>query len=352
MSRRRLLGFLVVVSVSPLVGADVVIGQAGAPGITLSEEILALGVEDGEPSQIFGDITGVITLRDGNILLLDGKAGVLSLFSPEGTLIDAAGRIGDGPGEFRNPKLVGVRHDSILVLDAMLRRISVFATASRGLSFVRTFGVSGWSADACLMGERLFLLAYSEGIILHEYSLDGTLLRSFGGPLGLDLPITRGGTIRGRLVCDVNRPMLYALSRQFGTVAAYSVSDGTHRWSVVPAGFVPAEMTPYDNGNGMRFGPGKGGITDNLVSGIVVTPNVILFQASRTQYRDSGSPGLGVLRSTRTFLIDASTGKALAEARSELPLILEAGNGHAWTVDTTDFPRIVRRRLQVSSQDH
>ncbi len=101
----------------------------------------------------------------------------------------------------------------------------------------------------------------------------------------------------------------------------------------------------------MRFGPGKGGITDNLVSAVVVTPNMLLVQASRVRYRDSGSPGLGVLRSTRTFLIDASTGKVLAEARSELPLIVEVGNGHAWTADTTDFPRIVRRRLHVSSQD-
>ncbi len=248
MNRRWFVEVLAVLSVCSLAGVNSAMGQTGAPEVTLSEGILALGVEDGEPSQVFGDIAGVITLRDRRILLLDGKAGLLSLFSPEGALLDAEGRIGDGPGEFRNPKLVAVRRDSVLVLDTMLRRISVFALGSGGLTFARTFGIAGWPADACLMGERLFLLAYSDGTILHEYSLDGTLLRSFGGPVGLDLPITRGGTIRGRLVCDGDQGMMYVLSRQFGTVAAYSALDGTNRWSVVPTGFVPAEMTPYDNG--------------------------------------------------------------------------------------------------------
>ncbi len=352
MSRRWAVESLVLLSGCLLAGVNSAIGQTGTPEVTLSEGILALGVEDGDPSQVFGDITGVITLRDGRILLLDGKAGLLSLFSPRGALLDAAGRIGDGPGEFRSPKLVAVRQDSVLLLDTMLRRMSVFALGAGGLTFARTFGITGWSADACVIGERLYLLSYLDGKILHEYALDGTLLRSFGRPLGLDLPITRGGTIRGRLVCEADQGMIYVLSRQFGTVAAYSARDGTNRWSMVPAGFVPAQMTPYDDGNGMRFAPGKGGITDNLVSGVIVAPDVLLVQASRAEYRDKGTPRLGAVRSTRTFLVHALTGKALAEAWSGLPLIVEAGNGQAWTADTTDFPRIVRRRVHVSVRDH
>jgi len=333
-------------------GVRCVTGQTVATGVTLSDGLLALGVEGGKPSQVFGEITGVITLPNKSVLVLDAKLGRLSLFSPQGTLLDAVGRSGEGPGEFVDPRLAAVWQDSAFVLDNMLRRVSVFALGRGAITFERSFGIAGWAADACLIGKRLFLLSYADGRVLHEYSLGGTLLRSFGEPIGLDLPITRGGTIRGRLLCEAETGMIVALARQFGTVAAYSAQDGRKLWATVPGGFTPAQMTPYDGGEGLRIRPGKGGIIDYMVAGVFVAPNLILTQARRVKYTDKSNPSLDVVRSTRTFLLHALTGKELTEARSGLPLIVEAGNGHAWTADTTDFPRVVRRRLQVPPQDH
>jgi hypothetical protein len=66
------------------------------------EEVWRAGGEDDEET-IFGIINRVLIDDDNNIYLLDGQLSQISVFSPEGALLNTLGREGDGPGEFRGP---------------------------------------------------------------------------------------------------------------------------------------------------------------------------------------------------------------------------------------------------------
>jgi len=66
------------------------------------EEIWRVGGEDDEET-VFGIINKVLIDDANNIYLLDAQLSEISVFSPEGELINTLGREGEGPGEFRGP---------------------------------------------------------------------------------------------------------------------------------------------------------------------------------------------------------------------------------------------------------
>ncbi len=108
-----LLAFLLITTALPAFGGEevmtdgvlhVVNGAEPANGRqTLQlEELWRVGGEDDEET-VFGIITKVLIDDDNNIYLLDAQLSEISVFSPEGELINTLGREGDGPGEFRGP---------------------------------------------------------------------------------------------------------------------------------------------------------------------------------------------------------------------------------------------------------
>jgi len=66
------------------------------------EELWRAGGADDEET-VFGIINKVLIDDQNNIYLLDAQLAQISVFSPEGELINILGREGDGPGEFRGP---------------------------------------------------------------------------------------------------------------------------------------------------------------------------------------------------------------------------------------------------------
>lgn len=81
---------------------------------------------DGAGGPPLYQVTGAAVLADGRIALTDQGASAVRLFSPEGETVATLGAEGDGPGEFRQPTLVGVLPgDSLLVADVGARRLTV-----------------------------------------------------------------------------------------------------------------------------------------------------------------------------------------------------------------------------------
>jgi hypothetical protein len=73
----------------------------GRQKLQLEEVWRAGGLDDEET--VFGIINKVLTDDENNIYLLDAQLSEISVFSPEGELLNTLGREGDGPGEFRGP---------------------------------------------------------------------------------------------------------------------------------------------------------------------------------------------------------------------------------------------------------
>lgn len=97
------------------------------------EPLAEIGVEAGNPEQEFGRIADALLLPGERVLVADGQASRLSLFSFQGELLWTYGGEGEGPGEFRLLQEIGnARGDSVGVWDRRLARVTVTSTSSGG----------------------------------------------------------------------------------------------------------------------------------------------------------------------------------------------------------------------------
>ena len=75
---------------------------------------LQIGVMDGEPEYIFGDIRGIEAGRDGTIYVLDAQASEVRSFDADGRFIRIVAPKGEGPGEISGANGMIMVSDSIL----------------------------------------------------------------------------------------------------------------------------------------------------------------------------------------------------------------------------------------------
>jgi hypothetical protein len=145
-------------------------------------------------------------LEDGRIVVTDELAHQLKFFSSDGTLLQAVGREGEGPGEFGYMWSVEpFAGDSLMIYDYSQRRVSILGTdGSFGRSFAVTFGPNYW-AQGVLQDSLVFLASPGEGRRRPEMTgihWDSTFFILYRGP---HLPIDTIGR--------------YALSEQPGVGA-------------------------------------------------------------------------------------------------------------------------------------
>lgn len=101
----------------------------GAPG--LQEVAVSDAAAD------FTDITALDVDSRGRIFVGDFYRQQVAVLSPQGRMLRAIGRRGEGPGEFRAIRSLQVTGgDSVLVYDPSLARVSVFAPDSAAAAYV------------------------------------------------------------------------------------------------------------------------------------------------------------------------------------------------------------------------
>jgi hypothetical protein len=88
--------------------------------------LASIGNGMGDPALELHDVTGVLLLDDGAIVVANTGTHEVRLYSPDGRTLASAGRAGEGPGEFMGEiQLARMPGDSILAFDWMLRRATV-----------------------------------------------------------------------------------------------------------------------------------------------------------------------------------------------------------------------------------
>ena len=101
----------------------------GRPAFTV-EHLLAIGQEGGAPEYTFGRVAGIDVLSDGTIAVLDGLAGEVRTFAPDGSFVRRIARPGEGPGEISGEgtlALVAVAPRDFLLPDVMTQALNVFS---------------------------------------------------------------------------------------------------------------------------------------------------------------------------------------------------------------------------------
>lgn len=97
----------------------------------LIEEV-SMGVLDGPPEEIFGNLRAMAIGADGSTYLLDGQIPAVRVFTPEGSYLRTLGRNGDGPGEFSQPDggIAVLSDGRLAVRDPGNARLQLFDPAS------------------------------------------------------------------------------------------------------------------------------------------------------------------------------------------------------------------------------
>jgi len=104
-----------------------VAGPGGAPTAVSIAEDLVIGNDTSRENYWFGFLNSLAVDDAGRIYTLDPKDIRVRVFGPDGSLIRAFGRQGQGPGEFSGPGGILVAPDgTIVVTDVLNGRISYF----------------------------------------------------------------------------------------------------------------------------------------------------------------------------------------------------------------------------------
>lgn len=87
-----------------------------------------IGVAEGAPEYVLGEIGGVALGEDGRVYVADGQALEIRVFSADGEFLARMGREGEGPGEFRDLSGLGsAPGGGVAALDGSLGRVTLFA---------------------------------------------------------------------------------------------------------------------------------------------------------------------------------------------------------------------------------
>ena len=92
---------------------------------TLTETLRIGGAETGPASFLY--TKSIEADSKGRIFVYDRRTQDIRLFAPDGKLVRVIGRVGSGPGEFRDAEGIAIARDGRLsVRDAANARFSVF----------------------------------------------------------------------------------------------------------------------------------------------------------------------------------------------------------------------------------
>ncbi len=97
-----------------------------------AEPTLRIGAVDGPPERQLFQVRGALRLRDGRVVVANGRPPELRWYAADGGHLFTAEGEGDGPGEFRwIGRMWRTAGDTLLVWDPRARRLSAFDPAGR-----------------------------------------------------------------------------------------------------------------------------------------------------------------------------------------------------------------------------
>lgn len=160
------------------------------------EPLVDIGVVAGAPEYRLFRAYDAARLSDGRIVVANGGTNELRFYDPAGEFLLAAGRDGEGPGEFRDLQAVWrIGGDSLLAYDFGVQRLSVFTPDG---TFARSFRVEsptgrqlfvrGPFGDRSLLvtkGPRLVAAGAAPGMVrdsvgYFRYGPEGALIDTLG----------------------------------------------------------------------------------------------------------------------------------------------------------------------------
>ena len=236
------------------------------PGLTFideqSHEKITIGVEDGEFHEMFGSVYDLAVPGDGTVLVLDHVNSEVRVFDYDGILLATFGRLGEGPGEFREePNQISIADQgkSVFVLEQYGRTASVFDRLDLSTFVPKANSVPGvLSFSGCAMNGHYWVYGHDsakEGV-LHKFGYDGQHIATFAEHYkAVSERASSRLSFYGAVACSEAHGIL-ALNRVWAPVITGYRDNGEIAWHVKFAD-IDVRYIP-------EYGDGKLGLSDPL----------------------------------------------------------------------------------------
>lgn len=313
------------------------------------EEVLLLGVMDGEDHEMFGSIADVGADADRNIYVLDSRNSQIRIFSEDGVFINDFGAHGRGPMEFQDPlEFELIEPHRITVLDRFLIAKEFDILDKMSIKLFRTWKLPFSASGMCLIPDGMFVQGPNTSAgyadlgddIVHAIRSDGAIEYAFGTAYQSENPLVRVQLSRGRIACSENGEKIVVMLQSLPLIHAFS-KDGSLMWVSKIADFKPRGLKEItDNGQiGVQPMPHEEwDYADTVIGVTFLTESYFLIQIRRylsKKVRARGDIGI------HSYLVSIDSGKGMYVGKT-LPMIHSASGEFLYaSIDRKSFPQVV-----------
>lgn len=318
-------------------------GSVAAQARTVSAApAIRIGALAEPPEYVFGQVEDAAVSQEGELIVLDFLSRELRVFDGDGLYRSSFGRAGNGPGEMDWPQSIEwLSPDTLLLLDAGNRRISVLHFGDGALTLTREISLPHLFHDLCVLDSRLLLTGAWEGNTVHELSLEGGYVASYG-----PLPVRQEETFverqlriamsSGRSVCSSAGQSVVMLPRILPEVIVVSLLSGELTRVPIP-NYRATQFIPISGGS-VQYAPDSQTDTAHEGVGLGLFPDGhVLVQVQEMSW---GEP----LRGPETWALDSSSLELVWVADDLRPIISVSGDRMITRGDRL-YPEVLLWRL-------
>lgn len=150
-------------TVSDSAGIRVVTNAGRGDGGQMAFEDLSVGVVEGDPAYMLGRVSALAVGAGDTIYVLDSGEKHIKVYDPSGRHVRTFGREGDGPGEFREPNLMTLLGDTLVVFDWRARRLTYLRGDGTVLGTARTELPATFAARIARLDDTTLVLQANAG---------------------------------------------------------------------------------------------------------------------------------------------------------------------------------------------
>lgn len=274
----------------------------------------------------FGSVDGLAVLGPHVQVVSDATAGHLKLFV-DGRETLSFGRLGPAPDDFSSlGAVVAVTADTFVVLDPNRGRLVTFRRAADSVAPLGTIDLPFRVSGVCAMDGRLFVLGGYDSTLVHEATVHGGVVRSFGRLEG-STPFEVGLNAAAEIACSSDAGAVAVASRVPGELRVFSPSGALLRRDSIPSfvrsGYAGRTVATTSDTSAVR--------SWNVVRGLQWFGKDLLVQLGR--YPQTAASGLA-----SRWLSAAGIWK---EGLPAWPRILaRTGSGRVYTLSEDPYPAV------------
>ena len=285
-----------------------------------------------EPVGLIGDAALV---GDTLVYVLDVVQKRVGVLAADGSWVVWAGRAGRGPGEFIDPVAIAATADGTLyVVDRGNLRVETYSARSRALKRVGSATLDFFPEDACVLGERLFVLGARDGRAIHEVSpRDGGVTRSFAPDEQLRNDLLATFRSAGHLACGPGESLSF-LPMLRPTLHRFSAATGEALGSITIPGY--REVLVVHSGDAVTFRQPEGG-HDRAASLVPLADGSVVVQVGALE---AGSRTSHEFQELRSFVLSWERG-SIAMLTRELPRVFSFGGSKGVGAATDPEPALL-----------